>query len=73
MHTNNNSIFLSSFGACKYKSYWGSLKIIFSVDVELVTGAIYVILSSKATLIGAQRSFFEVLEKCCLMCEPALN
>ncbi len=71
-HTHQpHSTFLSSFGACKYESYWGSLRIILSADMELETGVI--LLSSKATLSGAKQSIFEPREKCCLICKLPLN
>lgn len=53
--TNNNSIFLSPTGACKSEAIWGSLTIIVMADIELVTGAIYLILTSKATLTAAKK------------------
>lgn len=43
------------------------------VPVQLFLVLTYVILSSKATLIGTKQRFFEALEKCGLMCELALN
>lgn len=67
--TSNNSC---SFGACQHESCFiicSSLMILLSADVELWT----VMLSSKTTLTGTKQAFIELLEKCCLMCELALN
>lgn len=41
---------------------WIRLTIIVRAEVELVTGAIYVILTSKATLTGAKKRFFQALD-----------
>lgn len=43
--------------------------ILLSADVKLWT----VMLSSKTTLTGSKQAFVELLEKCRLMCELALN
>ncbi len=72
-HGNNNSIFLSPFGA--YESRWGLLTKSLNGDVVLVTGGIY----CRSYCIQKQHSLahkwplFVALEKFCLMCELTLN